>query len=397
MSRLIELLRLAIPLSDEKKGLISLLGQYLEDADIKEIVQLIKKKKADISLKDLGVSPQILKESAYPALEAKAKAEEQRITGYLDKLNKLIEERFREASYRRFSEKAASTLPHFIGMGIVGMDQIKRASALLLFAGPSEPIHMLLLGDPGTGKTEILRSASALHPISSFGLGSGTSSVGLSVTVKGSEVSKGLLPMADKGICAIDELNLMQERDRASLYNAMEKGFITYDKGGKHYKFDSRIRIIAAANPTGDRFSGWTVETLKKQLPFEPALLSRFHLVFLVRKPDPKQFAEITRRIVSQDRSKRSSADENFIKDYVSYAEGKQVRLTPRLENEIVDFVSEIKEKEREYLIEISPRLVKGFVRLAKASARLNLRDVVEKQDVKAVKEIVLSGLNLRN
>ena len=83
---------------------------------------------------------------------------------------------FRSSAFSEFSSVALEKLSGMIAPDIVGFDAVKKAGALQLFA--TDRIHVLLLGDPGVGKTEILRSAAELYPISSFGLGSGTSSAG---------------------------------------------------------------------------------------------------------------------------------------------------------------------------------------------------------------------------
>jgi len=391
--KLIDLIRSTIPLSEEKKKILLKFYDFLEKADVSEINSLAKQKKVDLVIKTLDLSPQVMQDRSYPVIIVRA--EDKSISEYAIKLNKIVKGKVLENTFKNFSKDAKNIIPKFIAMNIVGLEEVKKAAGVQLFSNFTEPVHILLLGDPGTGKTDILRSASNLHPISSFGLGSGTSGVGLTVTVKGNEVSKGLLPMADKGLCAVDELNLMQERDRASLYNAMEKGFITYDKGGNHYKFDARVRVIATANPKGDRFVGWTVETLKKQLPFDSALLTRFHLVFLIRKPDIKQFVEISKRILRGDKRKVLTGDERFIRDYVDYAANINVEIPGEFEREIIDFIAEIKQNEKKYLIEVSPRLVLGFIRLAKASARMGLREKVTQEDIDLVKEIVTRGLRL--
>ncbi len=391
--RLIDLLRSIVPLPAEKKVILAELAVFLEDADIREITLLAKQKKTELTTGMFEVSPQVMAERSFPVISPMTK--EQDIVDYISRLNKAVKDRVQKRAFSEFSRNAPDMIQKFIAMNIVGMDEVKKAASVQLFANYAEPVHILLLGDPGTGKTDILRSVSSLSPISSFGLGSGTSGVGLTVTVKGNEVLKGLLPMADKGLCAIDELNLMQERDRASLYNAMEKGFITYDKGGKHYKFDSRIKVIATANPVGDRFAGWTIETLKKQMPFDSALLTRFHLVFLIRKPDIQQFVEISKKIIRSEKKKALTGDESFIRDYVEYAQDIKVDIPVEFERGIIDFIAEIKENENRYLIEISPRLVVGFLRLAKASARMRLATKVTQDDIDLVKEIVTRGLRI--
>jgi len=391
--KLIDLLRIAIPIKEDQKKILNQLSEYIDPGDVKEVRGLIKQKKAELILTSLDVSPQIMPDRIYPKINKHT--DDKKIADYIQNLNKIVSDKVKDNAFSKFAEKASDLIPKLIALNIVGMGYIKKAASLQLFASYKDPIHILLLGDPGTGKTDILRSAASLHPCTSFGLGSGTSGVGLTVTVKGDQVSKGLLPKADKGICAIDELNLMQDRDRASLYNAMEKGFITYDKGGKHYKFDARVRIIATANPKGDRFAGWTLETLKQQMPFDSALLSRFHLVFLIRKPDVKQFVEISKKILRSSKKKTSVGDDAFVRDYVSHAESIEVEIPKEFEEDIIEFVSQIKANEKKYLVEVSPRLVLGFIRLAKASARMRLSKQVSKTDIDTVKEIVLKGLKI--
>jgi replicative DNA helicase Mcm len=254
-----------------------------------------------------------------------------------------------------------------------------------------------LLGDPGTGKTDILRSAAKLSPVSSFGLGSGTSGAGLVVTVKGNEVIKGLLPMADKGICAIDELNLMKKEDYAGLYNAMEKGFVSYDKGGKHYKFDARIRVVSTANPKGDKFEGKNVEELRKEIPFDSALLTRFHLIFFIKKPGLEKFKKIAESILSGEKTKVKKGDIEFIKGYIKAVDDKirNVEFPKERQKEVINFVEEIKKKEEEHLIEISPRFVIGIMRLCKSLARMEARDSVQTKDIERIKEIVIDSLKI--
>jgi len=391
--KILDLLRSVLPLNSIQKDMAADLEEHVSQTDLKEIIYLVKQKKAELSIQSLSISPQLAADRNY--IQIKPISKDEKIIVYINSINDKIKNDIITDSYQKFSKNASKVISKFIAMNIVGMETVKKAVAVQLFATPDEPVHVLLLGDPGTGKTDILRSATDLAPISSFGLGSGTSSVGLTVTMKGDQVQKGLLPMADKGMCAIDELNLMQEKDRASLYNAMEKGFITYDKGGKHHKFDSKIKVIATANPKGDRFAGWTVDTIRDQLPFDAALLSRFHLVFLIRKPDIKQFIEISKKIVSGDKKSHLSGDQTFISDYVKFASNIDVVIPKEHEDEIVDFMALVKENEKRYLVEVGPRLVLGFTRLAKASARMNLRDKVDSDDIKLVKDIIMHGLRI--
>ncbi len=379
------------PFSKKEKGYMSELDKYLEPKDLKRIKNLLKNKKIGVSFSSLGISEKIGDDVSFPQLNLALEDNELQL--FAEKTNKEIEEKAKRKAFRLFSEKA-KTIKEFIAPNIFGMELVKEAAALQLFA--IDPVHILLLGDPGTGKTDILRSVSNLHPVTSFGLGSGASKAGLSAAVKGNDIIKGLLPMANNGICCIDELNLMKKTDYAALYSAMEKGFITYDKANKHFQLDAKVRVIATSNPKGDRFVGNIISILKQQIPFDSALLTRFHLVFLIRKPGLERFAKITKKIVQNDKMKVSIKDMEFIKDYVDFAEQVDVEFPKEFEKQVVEFSTKLKKDEKKYLIEISPRLVIGLIRIAKASARMELRKTVKKEDIDKAEEIIKFGLQIK-
>jgi DNA replicative helicase MCM subunit Mcm2 (Cdc46/Mcm family) len=391
-SDLIKFVNFVRPLSKKEGSYVSELKGYLEEEDIKKLVNLLKNKRIGVSFSSLGVSKKIGEDATYPQINPAF--EDKEISVFTESKNKEIREKAMRKSFRTFSEKARETVKKYVAPNIFGLELAKEAAAMQLFA--KDPFHILLLGDPGTGKTDILKSISELHPITSFGLGSGSSKAGLSATVKGDEIMKGLLPMANNGICCIDELNLMKKDDYAALYSAMEKGFITYDKANKHFNLEANVRIIATSNPKGDRFVGNMLDILKKQIPFDSALLTRFHLVFLIRKPSLEKFSKITSKIVQNDKVKVNEKDMDFIKHYVEFAEEIDVEFPKEFEKQIVDFSTQLKKDEKKYLIEISPRLVIGLIRIAKASARMELRKKVKKEDIDKAEEIIKFGLQIK-
>ena len=372
-------------IDENDKEKLDSLSNYLDKKRVKLIEGLLKDGKITIESFSLSASISSMEFPQIKSLSEEVDASD---------VNKDIQAKVMKEVFKDFSSNAFSVISSLIAPNIKGMENVKKAAALQLFS--FQPIHLLLLGDPGTGKTDIIRDTSKYAPISSFGLGSGTSGVGLVATVKGNEVVKGLLPLADKGICCIDELNLMKEDSRAGLYNAMEKGFVTYDKGGHHYKFDARAKILATANPKGDKFSGSTLEELKEEMPFDSALLTRFHLVFLVRKPSVEQFKEIAEKITSQEKLKLNEADIAIIKSYIEYTRQLDVEdISSDLQKKIVEFVTELKKNEGSYLIEISPRQIIGIMRLCKALARMEAREKPNTKDLERVKEIFNSSLEL--
>lgn len=377
--------RLMRGLSKQEKRNLEELALYLNRGEITDIRRLLKQKKIMLSVSRFNII-----KLEYPKLTTNAKE----IMPFVQNINSKIKEKIKEKTFNEFSKSAFESIQSYVAPNIVGLDSAKEAAVLQLFA--PDHVHLLLLGDPGTGKTDILRSINQLAPLSSFGLGSGTSGAGLAVSVKGNEVTEGLLPMANKGICCIDELNLLKEENRASLYNAMEKGFITYDKSGKHYKFNAKVSIIATANPKGDKFTGKTIKELKKQLPFDSALLTRFHLSFFIRKPDSKKFSEIAKKIIKGKKFEMNEEDTAFVKEYIGFANAlDDVDVPQSIQKEIVDFGDELKKKEDKYLVEISPRFIVGILRLVKASARIELRKEANEGDFERVKKIMLESLKL--
>ena len=380
MAMLGDVVRLLRKLSDQEEELIDLVSGAVSSDEKRYLVKLVKQKRA-----------RIRKEIVRSRLGDLTSVE---IVSDIDlsDLNAKVNRKLRLDAFREFSSRAYDSLPEMIAPRIVGFENAKRAVASQLFS--NERFHLLLLGDPGTGKTRLLQSAIDYSPVGTMGLGSGTTGVGLAITVKGKEVLPGLLPQADLGLCAIDELNLMKEESRASLYNAMESGFVSYNKGGNSVRFDARVCILATANPKGDSFKGSSIDELRKQLPFDPALLSRFHLVFLVRKPDLKRFKDIGRNILGKDKREVSEAEIEFIKEYVKFARDiKSVALPDKFKEEIVEFIGELKQDESNCLMEITPRMIVGFERMAKAFARMELREKVGEKDIATVKEIVNSCL----
>ncbi|MFA6887922.1 MAG: ATP-binding protein [Candidatus Woesearchaeota archaeon] len=380
------------PLGTQERDLLITAKVYMEPENVKDVTLLLKQKKISASLMYLPIS-QHLFEQKEQCVVFKAETDDSDVVDYVAEANQNIQKKFFKKQYTFFSSIAPQVFPKIIAPHIIGHELIKRAAALQLFA--SDPIHILLLGDPAIGKTDIIRSISELHPISTYGLGSGMSGVGLAVTTIGDVVEPGLLPMADQGICCIDELNLLKEENQGALYNAMEKGFITYDKKGQHLKLDARVRILATANPIGDKFTGKTIDELKKQIPFDDALLSRFHLVFLVKKPDTYEFLKIADAILKQKQSVLTSADIEFIKSYIVAAEQLKVTLPEVYHKDIVIFVEELKKKENKSVFEISPRLVVGLMRLVQARARMCMREKVVQEDITEVKTIIERALQM--
>lgn len=373
-------LKRLLPLSGKKKKHFDEFRIYLDKEKLKLVKSFLAENKVGVYYDYLKNS--FVKPVGYPQLNIMV--EEPNLGTYVSDINRIVANKANEHTFELFVENSGKIL-ELIAPHLVGFDEVKKACFLQLFS--KERFHILLLGDPGTGKTDILRSMNSLSPISTFGLGSGTSGVGLAATKKGKEIIQGLLPRANNGICCIDELNLMKKTDRGSLLNTMEKGFITYDKGSTHIRLQAKTRILATANPTGDRFIGKRLETYQKQLPFDQALMSRFHLVFLIQRPNKEQFLRITKHILTSEKAKINIDDVAFVKKYIDYAMKLNVNFNKKFEELVSSFIDKLKDDEDKFLVELSPRIVHGIVNMAKASARSQLRtDVIDEDVVEALK-----------
>ncbi|MFT4310800.1 MAG: ATP-binding protein [Candidatus Woesearchaeota archaeon] len=376
-----------LPLWGSKKKQYESLRSFLDEKELRYVKVLLHQQHINVAFSTFGTT--IVPDEQFPQIFALSKAKD--LQYRLERWNKTIKQQVRKRHIHAFSEHAFERIVGLIAPHIEGFDMIKKAVALQLVS--TERFHILLLGDPGTGKTDIVRSALALHEHSAFGLGSGTSGVGLTASVQGKEVTEGLLPKAHLGVCGIDELNLMQAKDMGSLYNAMEKGFVTYTKGRHDIRFEAQVRILATANPKGDKFVGKSIAILKEQIPFDSALLTRFHLVFLLRAPNAQQFASISKKIISHKHVHIQEADIAFIQDYVAYAETIDVSIPKHLEQQMVDFITELKKQEHTYMVEISARTVHGLMRLAQASARMHLRKQISEDDLAQAQQIMRFAL----
>jgi len=374
-----DLYKLVRPLSGEKRQALNMATEYLDEEDMKLLRQYIKMDRCFARIESFKTSEDVFGDKEWPLFKSHLKNEE--VHEFLQRINNEITEKSKLDAYLAFAPIALESITGQIAKNIVGLDLEKRSGAIQLFS--KEAFHILMVGDPGTGKTDILRSVSSLSPISSYGLGSGVSGVGLSAAAKGDEIMKGLLPLADGGIACIDELNLVKAKDIGSLYNAMEKGFVSYDKGSKHETLPARVRVCATANPKNQTFVGQSAEVLRKQIPFDDALVSRFHFIFIVRKPDDKQFEEIAKKIVQGQKSAIVPEDASFIQQYVRHALTIDVDLSPEFELEIVDFVKRLKKDEKKCIGEVGPRTVVGIVRFIRAIARSELSTVVNKRHIR--------------
>ncbi|KAG5449865.1 DNA replication licensing factor mcm8 [Clonorchis sinensis] len=152
--------------------------------------------------------------------------------------------------------------------------------------------HVLVVGDPGLGKSQMLRATASLAPRVIYVCGNTATAAGLTVsTIRegsgnggGFGLEAGALVLADQGCCCIDEFDKLA-CDPAVLLEAMEQQTISVARGGLVANLPARAAVLAAANPVGGHYD--STRTLEENLRIPPALLSRFDLVFvLLDRPD---------------------------------------------------------------------------------------------------------------
>lgn len=197
---------------------------------------------------------------------------------------------------------------------IYGHEDIKTAVALSLMGGVSKQaqgkmsirgdINVLLLGDPGTAKSQVLKYIEKTAHRAVFATGQGASAVGLTASVRRDPLTSewtlegGALVLADRGTCLIDEFDKMNDQDRTSIHEAMEQQTISISKAGIVTTLQARCAIVAAANPIGGRYNGSIPFSQNVELT-EP-ILSRFDILCVVRDTvDPDEDERLANFVVN--------------------------------------------------------------------------------------------------
>lgn len=312
-----------------------------------------------------------------------------------------------------------------IAPGHTGDDHIKEAIAYQLFGGVEKDLpdgtwmrgnsHILLMGDPGTGKTTIIEYVTELVPRSEYGTGKGSSSAGLTATVQkddfeggdGWSLEAGLLVKANNGLAAIDELDKMNPDDRDGMMEAMSQQRVTVSMV-KSGTMPAKTSVLAAANPKYGTFD--PMEEIGHQLDLDPVLLSRFDLWFVMMdEVDEESDREIAEDVLSQAREgERIEADRTttesdweeppippeMFRAYVSMAKEVVPVLTDEAMAKIKDEYVDIRQSnDEDGPVPTTARTVTGLIRLSEASARMRLGDKVTDADVDRAVNILTTSM----
>ncbi|KAL8521146.1 hypothetical protein ACS0TY_011625 [Phlomoides rotata] len=285
---------------------------------------------------------------------------------------------------------------------IFGLFTVKLAVALTLIGGVQHvdasgtkvrgESHLLLVGDPGTGKSQFLKFAAKLSNRSVITTGLGSTSAGLTVTAvkDGGEwmLEAGALVLADGGLCCIDEFDSMREHDRATIHEAMEQQTISVAKAGLVTTLSSKAIVFGATNPKGQYDPD---QSLSVNTALSGPLLSRFDIVLvLLDTKNPQWDAVVSSHILSETEQPKINHDENLsdiwsltmIRRYIHFVKGYfRPILTKEAEKVISSYYQLQRRSATQNAARTTIRMLESLIRLAQAHARLMFRNEVTQLD----------------
>ena len=300
-----------------------------------------------------------------------------------------------------------------IAPSIYGYEHLKEAIMYLLFGGNPKALpditirgelNVLLIGDPGTAKSQLLQYVARIAPRGLYTSGRGTTAAGLTAAVirekgGGMTLEAGALVLADKGVACIDEIDKMRPEDRVAIHEAMEQHTVSVAKGGIVATLNARTAILAAANPAFGRYEPSRLFAENVTLPV--TILSRFDLLFILKDvPDKETDDKMTEHILNLHRKGAPPMEPpippDLLRKYIGYA---KTHITPVLTKEAMERLKEFYLSMRSAsLVEGAPititaRQLESLVRIAEARARAALRKEVTAEDAEAAIAIMKKSL----
>ena len=295
-----------------------------------------------------------------------------------------------------FQRLIQSTIP-----SIQGYTELKEAIAFQLFGTDSYynkgakhrgDIHVLIIGDPGIGKSQIMKYISNIAPRGLYTSGKSASGAGLTASAVKDEVSgdwtldAGAMVLGDMGTVCIDEFDKMRASDRSAIHEALEQQTISFAKAGIVATLNSRCSVIAAANPLEGKFN--PRKALSEQIGLSAPILSRFDLIFIIEDiVNKEKDRAVALHILSNhdEKEEEKLIKPTLLKKYISYA---KKNIHPVLSNEaievLVNFYTDLRgtvNLDIDNPIPITARQLEAIKRLALASARIRLSNIVSIED----------------
>jgi len=319
-----------------------------------------------------------------------------------------------EEEYRQLAARpdAFDVLSRSIAPSIYGSEDVKKAITCLLFGGSRKrlpdgltrrgDINVLLLGDPGTAKSQLLKFVEKVSPVGVYTSGKGSSAAGLTASVSRDPVSRnfimegGAMVLADGGVVCIDEFDKMRQDDRVAIHEAMEQQTISIAKAGITTTLNSRCSVLAAANSI---FGRWDDTKGEQNIDFMPTILSRFDTIFIIKDEHDHMKDVRLAKHVMQVHLHASQANQgvegdlslNFLKKYIDYCRRKcgpriSEAAAEKLKNQYILMRSGTRTKEQETnkrsSIPITVRQLEAIVRISESLAKIRLQPFALETDV---------------
>jgi replicative DNA helicase Mcm len=405
---------LDIDVTDDMAGTVAPGDRVIINGILRSMQRIVKGEKSTVFDIFLDCNSIEIQEKEFEEVEIDEKAEEEIRTLSCDPM-----------IYRKITHSMAPT--------IYGSENVKEAIALQLFGGIAKEmpdgshlrgdIHVLLIGDPGIAKSQLLRYVVKLSPRAIYTSGQSSTSAGLTATAVKDEFGEGrwtleagALVLADMGVAAVDEMDKMQKEDRSALHEAMEQQSISVAKAGITATLKSRCALLGAANPKYGRFDQYG--DIGDQINMPPSLLSRFDLIFVMTdQPEQKLDLAIAEHILKthgvgeliaqhaktpvpgvtdeyireQLVPVKPDIDPALFRKYVAYAKRSCFPIISQEAKEaLVSYYLKLRGiAEPSKPVPVTARQLEALIRLAEASARIRLSNTIDISDAERVIRIV--------
>jgi replicative DNA helicase Mcm len=290
-----------------------------------------------------------------------------------------------------------------IAPSIFGLDHIKEAILLLLVGGRPKvfpdgltvrgDIHILLVGNPGTAKSQLLQYVASIAPRAIYTPGGGSTTARLTAAVlkeKEGEIvlEAGAMVLADMGVCCIDDIDKMRSEDKVAIHKAMTRQTISVAKKGAVTTVYTRTAVLAAANPVFGRYSPY--RTLAENVKLPPTILSGFDLIFVLRdEPNPDTDRKISSHIAALHRlgepERAPPIPPETLRKYIAYAKRFEPVITAKALKVLEDFYLKMRSLyEKTSTVSITARQFESLIRMTEAHARAALKTQADEDDAAA-------------
>ncbi|MBU0953388.1 MAG: minichromosome maintenance protein MCM [Nanoarchaeota archaeon] len=284
---------------------------------------------------------------------------------------------------------------------LYGMEEIKEAIILQFFGGVPRTladktkfrgdIHVLLLGDPSSGKSQLLKLAPQIVPRGRYVSGKGATAVGLTAGVTKDEqfmggwvLEAGAMVLSNKGLLSIDEFEKMSIEDQVAMHEAMEQGSVSIAKASIVATLPAQTSVLAGGNPKFSRFDPYM--PISKQITIPDTLLSRFDLRFILRDvPDAEKDTLLVDHVLTAREDDQDTAvpriSTALVRKYVSYAREKvKPKLTKETGKLLRNFYIKMRRKAEggNAPVPITLRQFEAMIRLSEAAAKVQLSELVK-------------------